>query len=70
MKHILSIVALLIFLGCKSKIVETSPQNIKETSTMSDAKGSAVNFITSKFLDLASCRKETLLFCIYRDICL
>ncbi|MEO6346975.1 MAG: hypothetical protein ABIO60_03610, partial [Aquaticitalea sp.] len=50
MKHFFKIFVLLIFLGCKTKIVETPQENIKEIPKMSVSKSSDSHFITSKEL--------------------
>ncbi|MEO6346948.1 MAG: M28 family peptidase [Aquaticitalea sp.] len=50
MKHFFIIFVLLICLGCKTKIVETPQENIKEIPKMSVTKSSDSHFITSKEL--------------------
>lgn len=50
MKLICSIFILLVLAGCKSKIVETQPENIQETVEISETKGADLKFVTSKEL--------------------
>ncbi|MEZ4792621.1 MAG: M20/M25/M40 family metallo-hydrolase [Gelidibacter sp.] len=50
MKYIVSAFALLLIVSCKSKILETSQENIQGTTKMTDTNESDVNFITSEEL--------------------